>query len=122
MGFFDTYVPDPALRCPACCGELRNWQGKDGPCLLLTWQQGSGEALATDPELDVRGVALPHEFLIYSYDCACFEGGVEAVGCCIDGVWRSTAYLTAEQVDRFYYSLPKAQRTARAEKLRKAGL
>jgi hypothetical protein len=44
------------------------------------------------------------------------------VGRCIDGVWQSSEYLTADLVDRFYYYLPKAQRSARRDSLRKAGL
>jgi hypothetical protein len=77
MGFFDTYIPQPLLQCPECHRELRDWQGKGGPCLLLMWTQGTRQPRATDLDVDVARVALPDEFLIYSYDCACFEHGVE---------------------------------------------
>jgi hypothetical protein len=123
MGFFDTYVPRPALQCPVCHTELRDWQGKDGPCLLLVWTQGSREPQPTDLEIDRSSLSvLPDEFLIYSYDCACFDRRVEAVGRCVDGVWQSTEFLTADLVERFHYRRPKAERRALAERLRKAGL
>jgi hypothetical protein len=122
MGLFDTFVPQPALPCPVCRKELRAWQGYYGPCLLLVWTQGIGHPQATDLHVDVDGVALPDEFLIYSRDCACFDHGVEAVGRCVDGLWQSTEYLTAQLVEHFYYARPKAERSARADTLRKAGL
>jgi hypothetical protein len=105
-----------------CHKELRDWQGKGGPCLGLVWAQGSRQPRATDLDVDIAALALPDEFLIYSYDCACFEHGVEAVGRCIAGVWQTTEYLTAKLVDRFYYALPKVEREARVDKLRRAGL
>ena len=40
MGMFDHYEPDPVLHCPRCNAELSDWQGKDGPCFLLSWKQG----------------------------------------------------------------------------------
>jgi hypothetical protein len=122
MGFFDTYIPRPALMCPVRGRELRDWQGKDGPRLLLVWEQGIRLPRNTSLEGDVEGLTLPEEFLIYSYDCQCFPRGVEAVGRCVDGVWQSTALLTADLVERFYYFLPKSERQSRIERLRKAGL
>jgi hypothetical protein len=122
MGLFDTYIPQPPLTCPVCGTALGNWQGKDGPCLLLLWTQRIREPRATDSDVDAKGVALPDEFLIYSYDCACFDYGVEVVGRCVDGVWQLSEFLTAELVDRFYYTLPRAERSVRIERLREAGL
>jgi hypothetical protein len=123
MGLFDTYVPDPPLTCPMCRRILEGWQGKDGPCLLLCWRQGVQQPDKTAVDVDLDSVALPSEFLLYSSDCTCFEHGVEAVGrCASDGVWRSTEYLTAPLVDRFHYALTRAERSARIERLRAAGL
>jgi hypothetical protein len=36
---FDYYEPVPVLTCPKCGAELREWQGKDGPCALFVWRQ-----------------------------------------------------------------------------------
>src|SRR5690349_4171149 len=116
MGWFDAYVPRPSLKCPACGAELTRWQGNDGPCLLLVWEQGRREPHPTSAEVCVDGIGpLPSEFLICSRDCACFPHGVEAVGRTSEGVWQSTEFLTADLVDRFHYSRPKAERSARAE-------
>jgi hypothetical protein len=77
----------------------------------------------TSAEVDVDRIgALPSEFLICSRDCVCFPDGVEAIGRSAAGVWQSTEFLTADLVDRFHFSRPKAERSARVESLRKAGL
>lgn len=39
MGMFDCYEPVPGLACPFCSTRLDGWQGKGGPCLMLTWRQ-----------------------------------------------------------------------------------
>jgi hypothetical protein len=102
MGTFDTYDPTPLLKCPVCGNELRDWQGKDGPSLLLVWQQGVRRPRATNLEVNVVGLSLPPVFSLRSFTCACFEHGVEAVGRCIDGVWQETRFLTADLVEQFY--------------------
>jgi hypothetical protein len=122
MGMFDSYVPQPMLKCPVCGEDLRDWQGKDGPCLLLVWRQGVRRPRATDLEVDIDALSLPSEFLVRSHSCDCFEYGIEAVGRCVDGVWRETRFLTADLLEHFYYWQPKAWRTARAARLRQAGL
>ncbi len=40
MGMFDYYEPAPAIHCPACNAELKEWQGKDGLCLLINAVDG----------------------------------------------------------------------------------
>lgn len=40
MGMFDTYEPEPALKCPMCGVDLPELQGKDGPKILATYKQG----------------------------------------------------------------------------------
>jgi hypothetical protein len=122
MSMFDSYVPEPMLKCPVCGTDLRDWQGKDGPNLLLVWRQGVRRPQPTDLEVAVNHLSLPPEFLLRSSTCQCFGNGIEAVGRCIDGVWSETQLLTADLVEHFYYWQPKAWRAALAARLRDAGL
>ena len=78
MGMFDYFEPKPPLRCE--CGEpLKGWQGKDGPCELLTWCQGVPS--------DIYKPCLPDEFEIYT-NCEECCAWVTATGFCNDRkVW-----------------------------------
>ncbi len=92
MGMFDCYEPVPALTCPKCGLPLDGWQGKGGPCLLLTWKQGQAEPPPHPSELD-RDRLEDGEFGIYT-QC---QGKPNACGSWIDadivvkdGVWQET--------------------------------
>ena len=40
MGWYDGYFLTHEITCPNCGSELETWQGKDGPCHLLKYNQG----------------------------------------------------------------------------------
>lgn len=89
---FDWYRPDPSLSCPQCGAELDEWQGKDGPCLFLSWRQGVDAPLSTPytpANWREQPNRLPASFGIYSVDCPCNEL-VEAECQCVDGTWTTT--------------------------------
>lgn len=86
MGMFDHYVPVPDLSCK-CGARLGDWQGKDGPCELLTWTQlearptnnaGPKERRLTD------GVGA-----IYT-ECANCARWVDAYCVVKNGIWATT--------------------------------
>lgn len=62
---FDTYLV--SLECPLDGSPVNEWQGKDGPCLLYTWQVGQAAPLeattpydpADDEPLTLGEVKLP---------------------------------------------------------------
>ncbi|MEQ8635487.1 GrpB family protein [Gimesia maris] len=100
MSLFDYFIPDPPLHCPACGRELKNWQGKEGPCFQLTWQQGIKFPVASDCELTPDSgtnqnwkETLPATFLIYADGCAC-DRLVEAYGTCENEVWVHSEVVT----------------------------
>lgn len=93
---FDYYEPASQLRCPICQRVLKEWQGKDGPCGLFIWAEGSaapvGQAVSEDIRLDdadLQCKRLPSMFVIYSYDCP-EHFPVEADCRADDGVWTLT--------------------------------
>lgn len=95
MGMFDHYVPRPALHCERCGSELAGWQGKDGPCNLVVWQQGepapahhADDAFRLEKEALAR-LRLPGVFGLYT-SCSC-KIWVAATGFCRSGVWTETA-------------------------------
>jgi len=95
MGMFDTYKPAQNQRCPVCGNELREWQGKDGPCALLVWAEGVAEPISQDAgdmnisEAERRKIRLPDVFEIYTYDCNC-PFPVSAICESKNGVWVKT--------------------------------
>ena len=104
MGMFDSYNPSPPLTCPGCRRVLTGWQGKDGACLLLHWQQGERFPTATDwPQDSIQNQdvdaflkscdTLPDNFAFYSYDCDC-DRRVVAFGQCTGGIWLTTELET----------------------------
>lgn len=95
MGMFDEYIPEPPLHCPACGEELSGWQGKDGPCLLLVWRQGSPHpAVPVDDELvaDEDSEGLPASFRIHTFDAHSHWVDAECVA--LDGVWTETRIVS----------------------------
>ncbi len=45
MEMFDYYQPTEKIKCPKCGYQLKEWQGKDGHCALLVWQQNNKQAV-----------------------------------------------------------------------------
>jgi hypothetical protein len=98
MGLYDHYQPMPAIGCPGCGALLDDFQGKDGPCALVRWQQGQmhpvgeeGDPLPGDPppRVDLTEYRLPDVFVFYTW-CECGRS-LELTGFCSDGTWASTA-------------------------------
>ncbi len=103
MSMFDWYRPTDNPKCPKCGAQLKDWQGKDGPCALFVWEQGQrnpiiqkveDEELQWTDEEKCRFV-LPDNFTIYSYDCPNHQP-VVAKCTCIDGVWSNFVFLQSE--------------------------
>jgi len=96
MGMFDYYEPRPALHCPRCDSEVAGWQGKDGPCSLVVWQQGvpapTHQEVDDDFRLsndDLTRLRLPVVFGLYM-GCSC-KSWVIATGFCRNETWTETA-------------------------------
>lgn len=102
MGMLDWFVPAGHLRCPIDGHPLETWQGKDGPCALLVRQEGVSHPVehrvdaevrwTTDELADSKALALPHSFIIYTYDCPRHQP-VKARCLTRDGAWISTDIL-----------------------------
>jgi hypothetical protein len=92
MGMFDTYEPDPPVKCPICGEELLFWQGKDGPCCLFEWRQHIATPVKWDVEepRDLTSIKtrLPPQFEIITGCWKCGEP-LAAFCECIDGVWNT---------------------------------
>ena len=103
MALLDTYVPIPALACPACGTLLADdWQGTDGPCGMIVWQQGRADPVDQPIDDDARlgrdalaALRLPDRFTIRQRCCS-ERFMVEATGRCVDGTWTSTELTTSE--------------------------
>lgn len=116
MGLFDWYQPAQELLCPVDGHPLRNWQGKDGPCLQFHWEEGEPHPIGHDFDYSVgEGVprhywhefTLPKTFIIYSYDCPAHHP-IEAQGSTQDGTWRSTVVLNNKVWEERVASLKQA--------------
>ena len=95
MGMFDWYDPVPPVPCPECGGRLE-WQGKDGPDLLLVWRQGSAHPVDQQMDEETRlppeglaDITLPDSFEILGW-CE-RDHKVAGTGHCEEGVWTSLA-------------------------------
>lgn len=92
MGMFDYYVPAPSLSCPVCGKEVKEWQGKDGPCVLESFTQGQPVPLGPiDLEWDFVGVSPPEPPTTFEMHAVCC-GLIEAEGELEDGVWVRTGH------------------------------
>jgi hypothetical protein len=100
MSLFDAYRPVPEISCPACNQPLDDWQGKDGPCLMLVWVQG--HAAPIDQSVDEESrlppeildqLRLPEEFYFHTEGCRCGRV-ILARGRCVDGVWSESEPIT----------------------------
>lgn len=94
MGMFDVYLPAGPPCCPIDGTPMVSWQGKEGPNLLLVWQEGFKHPVAHAVSDEVRFSAaklesftLPEMFHIYSVDC---PHHFFATCKTHDGVWTST--------------------------------
>ncbi len=90
MGMFDCYEPVPELHCPkpSCRQLLGAWQGKGGPCNLLTWRQGERDPARDD--FGSKRLVLPDGPLeIYT---TCEHCGLWVDAECIveNGIWTTT--------------------------------
>lgn len=115
MGMYDRYVPDPSLRCPECGAKLSGWQGKSGPCLLLTWHQGRTEpqveeGMALISVDDLAECLLPDEFLIWT-DCCELPHLIYGIGKVEGGVWTEFRLMRSSDVDHYFFDLPNEKRT-----------
>lgn len=106
MSFFDHYLPEPSLRCPACNAPLVDWQGTDGPNGLFVWKQGGRppvDQLADgEGRLDDNARAalhLPNAFRMYTACCS-KRFFVEAIGRAPNGIWSSTELITVNNAQR----------------------
>lgn len=87
---FDCYEPVPTLACPFCQAPLDGWQGKGGPCLLLTWRQGERA-----PVLDYdhpKEQSLPNGEISICTSCALCGQWADAECIVESGVWISTRF------------------------------
>ncbi len=71
MGMFDWYLPDPPLPCRWCGAQLAEFQGEQGPCELLVWQERRPEPVDQRcddqwrlPDTVRQGLRLPSPFAI----------------------------------------------------------
>ena len=91
---FDHYVPKPPLRCDRCGEALDDLQGKDGPCLLLVWEEGSRSPVgqgSDDPwkvsPADITRAVLPAVFGFYG-ECSSCHAWHDFTGYAAKGVWH----------------------------------
>ena len=96
MGMFDWYQPKPPIPCPLCGKKLKQWQGKNGPNLLLRWRQGiavpSGGLVRGLSKAEREEYGLPKEFEIRSYDCPTHQPITVFCKTSI-GVWKSVKVM-----------------------------
>jgi hypothetical protein len=106
MGMFDQFTPIPALKCPFCGCVLERFQGQDGPCQLLTWEQGRATPWSMDSNedaSDLHDAVLPKQFGFYT-DCAGCLRWLEFIGVSRDGVWRDV--VVGDLVDSTCAAIP----------------
>ena len=96
---FDFYRPVPELHCPDCATPLKDWQGLEGPCLLLVWQQGQIAPVAHQVVEESRlgrevlaTLRLPDEFDIYT-NCDQCGRWIAARGRCLNGGWSESEVI-----------------------------
>jgi hypothetical protein len=105
MGFFDYYEPIGSYACPVCATPQLEWQGKDGPCGLFLFREGSPGAVEQRVDDDCRlpfdqisAQRLPDEFFIHAHDCDC-PFSTELRCFLSDGVWQRSDLLTGSAAD-----------------------
>lgn len=106
MGMFDWYQPAGTFQCPVCGYIQREWQGKDGPCGLFMFHEGTAGAVAqwVDeedrlPEKQISSQILPDEFFIKAHDCKCvYPTRLRCIA--QGGAWKSSELFTGSTDDR----------------------
>lgn len=103
---FDLFKPVPALVNPITGKPiLADWQGKDGPRLLLTWTQGTAipewnvdaEMKGSETPFWPEQERLPDKFQIYTDE----DGFTYLAEClCINGIWSETRLTICGKHDR----------------------
>jgi len=99
MGMFDRYEPMPPVRCPYCGFEIKEWQGKEGPCALYNWRQGVATpvALGFDETADEQCLEvkhrLPEVFWFYPSGVGCRYCPTAGIGRTQEGIWVSTTLV-----------------------------
>lgn len=86
---FDCYEPVPALACPFCAAPLGGWQGKGGPCLLLTWKQGVRSPLQGDSS---KEEILPDGTEYIYTSCSCCGQWIDVEVFVVEGIWISSRF------------------------------
>ncbi len=87
---FDCYEPVPALACPFCSADLGGWQGKRGPCHLLTWKQRESRPVLDDD--CAKDHCLPDGELGIYTSCEKCGQWVDAEAIVSRGLWVSTRF------------------------------
>ncbi len=100
MGMFDSYLPEPALRCPGCGTTLEGWQGKEGPCILTTFKTGDVIEVCKDwrdfafNETEYAWAEDDTRFEIYT-SCSSCKRWVDAIGSKDQsGKWTATTIVS----------------------------
>lgn len=103
MGLFDIYIPSAPIQCPVCGTRFNSFQGKDGPCALLTWEEGRKYPLRQstgDDDLDYCGLDLERFTLPLVFGFSAFHesGSCTQIAqlngfCGTDGTWASTTVV-----------------------------
>ncbi len=82
---FDWYEPDGLNRCPSCGAPVKNWQGKDGRCILLVFRQGHRNPVEHRVDEDARSPLPIDERLppVFGFYGACANAHwLDATGYC----------------------------------------
>ena len=85
---------------------MRGWQGKDGPCKLVTWKQGEIHPVETpgyrSSAGEVEGLRLPGAFTISGGSCPCSARFGAICRTDEDGRWVSTEIVTKDEIRDFH--------------------
>ncbi|MBL0870333.1 MAG: hypothetical protein IBJ18_07150 [Phycisphaerales bacterium] len=94
MGMFDWYTPLPPVPCPWCGRAISEWQGKDGPCAMLVYEQGRAapveQRVSADCQVSIQNrdtMLLPSHFRMIG---SCCSSEIHVEGESVDGVWLNS--------------------------------
>lgn len=99
MGIYDTYIPKPPVKCPLCGEEVKDFQGKDGPCAMLEFTQGQ-EIPLDEFYFEYSGCEegiVPDKFELHTFDSQ--RHWIDAQGVIRDGKWAEVTEVTAKEMD-----------------------
>ena len=106
MGMFDTYEPVPAIPCPTCGTPLSGWQGKDGPCELLTWRQHEKQGLDDDTTSSYVLTDGDHRIYTGCGQCKTKLTEILALAKVYDNVWTKTVLVSSFGAPRYPDAIP----------------